>query len=271
MGQIPRHETGTALVTGASEGIGREIARVFASERFDVVLVARSRDRLEALASELASRHGVRAEAIALDLACADAPARLFADTQRRGIHVDVLVNNAGVLEFGSFVETPLERLAGMVGLNVAASTCLTRLYLEPMIVARHGHLLNVASTGAFLPLPSLAAYAATKAYILALSEALAEELRDTGVSVTACCPGLTDTEMVAKVQVVERLRGIVPSILFPLMDARSVAREAFDACMRGETVHVAGLTNRLAVSLLGSPHNPLVRWLGGAIGRRVM
>jgi short-subunit dehydrogenase len=188
-----------------------------------------------------------------------------------RGLHVEVLVNNAGLLEFGAFMETPPERLSDMLELNVVALTALSRAFVPPMIEAGFGRVLNLASVAAFLPMPSLAAYAATKAYILALSEALAEELRDTGVSVTVCCPGLTDTEMVAKVQVVERLRGIVPSILFPLMDARSVAREAFEACMRGETVHVAGLTNRLAVSLLGSPHNPLVRWLGGAIGRRVM
>jgi short-subunit dehydrogenase len=266
MGQIPRHETGAALVTGASEGIGREIARVFASERFDVVLVARSREKLEALASELASRHGVRAEAIALDLACADAPARLFADTQRRGIHVDVLVNNAGVLEFGSFVDTPLERLAKMLSLNVAASTCLTRLYLEPMIVARHGHLLNVASTGAFLPMPSLAAYAATNPYILSLSEALSEELQDTGVTVTVCCPGFTHTHMSDQIPGIEKLMGLAP-----LWEPAEIARAAFDACIHDRVVSVPGLANKLALGVLGNSPRWLVRKLGGAIGRRVM
>jgi short-subunit dehydrogenase len=211
MGQLPRHETGTALVTGASEGIGRELARVFASERFDLVLVARGRDKLEALAGELATRHGVRAEAIAIDLSEPRAPSQLFDETRRRGLHVDILVNNAGVMEFGSFVDTPLERLAAMVSVNVGALTALTRLYVEPMIVARHGHLLNVASTGAFLPIPSLAAYAATKAYILSLSEALSEELHDTGVTVTVCCPGFTHTHMSDQIPGIEKLKGVAP------------------------------------------------------------
>jgi hypothetical protein len=265
VGQIPRHETGTALVTGASEGIGREIARVFASERFDVLLVARSREKLEALASELASRHAVRAEPIALDLSREDAPARLFAQTRGRGIHVDVLVNNAGALEFGSFVDTPLVRLASMVSLNVAALTALTRLYLEPMIVARHGHLLNVASTGAFVPMPSLAVYAATKAYILSLSEALSEELQDTGVTVTVCCPGFTHTQMSDQIPGIEKLRGVAP-----LQEPEEVARAAFDACIHDRVVSVPGLANKLALGVLGSSPRWLVRRLGGAIARRV-
>ena len=266
MSQRPIQETGTALVTGASEGIGREIARVFASERFDVVLVARSRDKLEALAGELSSQHGVGAEAIPADLSRAGAAEELFAETRRRGLHADVLVNNAGVMEFGSFVDTPIERLATMVSLNVGAFTLLTRLYMEPMIVARYGHLLNVASTGAFLPMPSLAAYAATKAYILSLSEALSEELHDTGVTVTVCCPGFTHTHMSDQIPGIERLKGVAP-----LWEPAEVARAAFDACIHDRVVSVPGLANKVALGVLGSSPRWLVRKLGGAIGRRVM
>ena len=262
----PIQETGTALVTGASEGIGREIARVFASERFDVVLVARSRDRLEELANELASRHAVRALAIPVDLCRAGAPQELFAETRRRGIHVDVLVNNAGVMEFGPFVDTPVERIAAMVSLNVASFTLLSRLYVEPMIVARYGHLLNVASAAAFVPMPSLAAYAATKAYILSLSEALSEELRDTGVTVTVCCPGFTHTHMSDQIPGIERLKGVAP-----LLEPAEVARAAFDACIHDRVVDVPGVANKLALGVLGNAPRWLVRRLGGAIGRRVM
>ncbi len=266
MSQRPIEETGTALVTGASEGIGREIARVFASERFDVVLVARSRDKLTALADELASRHGVRAEAIPTDLSRPGAPQELFAETRRRGLHVDVLVNNAGVMEFGSFVDTPVERLASMLSLNVGALTVLTRLYVEPMIVARYGHLLNVASTGAFVPMPSLAAYAATKAYILSLSEALSEELRDTGVTVTVCCPGFTHTHMSDQIPGIDKLKGVAP-----LWEPQEVARAAFDACIHDRVVSVPGMANKVAMGVLANAPRWLVRRLGGAIGRRVM
>ncbi len=266
MPKRPIHETGTALVTGASEGIGREIARVFASERFDVVLVARSRARLEALAGELSSQHGVRAEAIAVDLSREGAAPELYQETRRRGLHVDVLVNNAGAMEFGSFVDTPLDRLSTMVSLNVGALTLLTRLYMEPMIVARYGHLLNVASTGAFLPMPSLAAYAATKAYILSLSEALSEELRDTGVTVTVCCPGFTHTKMSGQIPGIEKLKGVAP-----LWEPAEIARAAFDACIHDRVVSVPGVANKVALGVLGNAPRWLVRKLGGAIGRRVM
>jgi len=266
MGQHPEQATGTALVTGASEGIGRELARVFASERFDVILVARSREKIDALADELSARHGVQAVAIAADLSGPDAPAELFRETRGRGLHVDVLVNNAGVMEFGSFVDTPAERLSAMLRLNVSASTLLTRLYVEPMVVARYGHLLNVASTGAFVPMPSLAAYAATKAYILSLSEALSEELRDTGVAVTVCCPGFTHTHMSDQLPGIDKLRGVAP-----LWEPAEVARAAFEACIHDRVVSVPGLANKLVLGVLENSPRWLVRRLGGAIGRRVM
>jgi short-subunit dehydrogenase len=257
---------GTALVTGASEGIGRELARVFASRGFDVVLVARRAPLLEVLAEELSARHGVRAIPIPADLAKPDAPRQLFEYTQELGLRVGALVNNAGLMEFGAFAKTPLERLTAMPALNASALVALTRLFLEPMLAARHGRILNLGSTGSFAPMPSLAVYAATKAFILSFSEALSEELLGTGVSVTCCCPGFTETHMASQIDGVERLKGVAP-----LMDPVEVARDAYQACMRGDVVRVPGVANQLLIRALSLPPRGAVRRLGGAIGRRAM
>jgi uncharacterized protein len=256
----------TALITGASEGIGRELARVFAGEGFDVVLVARGADRLEEVASEIALRHGVRAVPVPRDLAKPDAPAELAEELARRGIPVHVLVNNAGLMEFGRFLDTPPDRLAAMLELNVVALTGLTRHFVPPMVAAGRGRVLNIGSIGSFLPMPSLAAYGASKAYILSFSEALSEELRGTGVTVSVCCPGFTETHMAHQIEGVEKLEGVAP-----LMDPGEVARVAYHACIAGEVVHVPGVANRIAIGVLGLQPRWLVRWLGGAIGRRAM
>ena len=252
----------TALITGASEGIGRELARVFASRGFDLVLVARSAEKLEALAGEL-SRHGVRAEPVPKDLSRSDAPAELFDLLTRRGVQVDALVNNAGVLEFGPFLEVDPARIAGMLDLNVRALTAMTRLFVPPMVAAKRGRVLNLGSVASFVPTPVLAAYGATKAFVLSFSEALAEELRGTGVTVSVCCPGITETHMARQVESLAKFEGLVP-----LLDAAEVARSAFEACMAGEVIHVPGRANRIAIGVLGLQPRWLVRWLGGAIGR---
>lgn len=255
----------TALITGASEGIGRELARTFASEGCDLVLVARNADRLEEIAGEVALRHPVRALSVPKDLAKPDAAAELFDELTRRGVHVDTLVNNAGLLEFGPFLDMPPDRLAALLLLNVVALTSLTRHFVPPMVAAGHGRVLNLGSVGSFLPMPSLSAYGASKAYILSFSEALSEELRGTGVTVSVCCPGFTETHMAHQIEGVERLQ------VAPLMDPAEVARAAYEACMAGEVVSVPGLANRIAIGVLGLQPRWLVRWLGGAIGRRAM
>jgi uncharacterized protein len=254
----------TALVTGASEGIGRELARVFASRGFAVVLVARRAALLAALAEEIEARDHVRAVPIALDLTKPDAPQELFERTRHERIHVDALVNNAGLMEFGAFAATPLDRLRAMTELNTSALMALTRLFVGPMLEARHGRILNLGSTGSFAPIPSLAVYAATKAFILSFSEALSEELHGTGVSVTCCCPGFTETHMANQIDGVGKLKGLAP-----MMDPVEVARDAFQACMRGQVVRVPGLANQLMIRALALQPRSVVRWLGGAIGRR--
>ena len=257
----------TALVTGASAGIGRELARVFASHAFDLVLVARSATRLEELASELRERCGVRVTPLPIDLVAPGAPQALFEELRERGIAVEILVNNAGTLEFGPMVELPVERLLEMVNLNVAALTVLMRLFIEPMIEGGGGRVLNVGSIVGFQPGPSMAVYAATKSYILSLSEALSEELRDSGISVTALCPGFTTTQMADKITWIESWLARAPAAV--MMDPVDVAREGYDACMAGVPIRVPGVSNQIVMRILSVQPRWLLRVLGGILARR--
>src|ERR1035438_7015579 len=185
----------TALVTGASSGIGLELARIFAREGYNLVLVARSADKLRLLASEVEKAHGTRSLILATDLAEPGAAAYVLDQTARAQIVVDILVNNAGFGQYGLFADNDLEECMRQIQLNVTTVTHLTRLYLSGVIRRTSGRILNVASTAAFQPGPLMAVYFATKAYVLHLSEALANELKGTGVTVTCLCPGATATE----------------------------------------------------------------------------
>jgi hypothetical protein len=235
---------GAALVTGASSGIGKDLAGLLAADGYELVLVARDVARLEELGAELARRHGVAAHAIRADLSDAGAPARLAADVQALGVEIDVLVNSAGYGLFGPFAETDLDAELGMIQLNVTALTHLTKLFLPGMLARRRGRILNVASTAAFQPGPLMAVYYATKAYVLSLSEALANELAGTGVTVTALCPGPTSTgfQAGAKMEASRLVRGK------KIMDSQTVARVGYDALKRGKTVVVPGLKNKLLI-----------------------
>jgi hypothetical protein len=182
-----------ALVTGASSGIGAVFARELASRGSDLVLLARSRDKLTALANELSAAHGVGADVAVADLAKPSATADLAAELGGRPI--DILVNNAGFGLHALLHRADAARVADMVQVNVAALVCLTRLYLPGMLERDHGGIINVASTAAFQPVPHMAVYGATKAFVLSFTEALWAETRGTGVRVTALCPGATETE----------------------------------------------------------------------------
>ena len=185
----------TALITGASGGIGEAFARQLAALGKDLVLVARSEDKLNALARELASLHDVQAHVVLADLARPGSASALYAETQRLGLDIDLLVNNAGFARAGAFSELPFDVQADMVRLNVNTLTELTRLYLPFMRQRRLGGVINLASNAAFQPVPYLAIYGATKAYVLSFSEAIAEEVAADGVTVMALCPGATATE----------------------------------------------------------------------------
>lgn len=250
----------TALVTGASSGIGLELARILAREGHDLVLVARNGVKLAELAAELRAQHRVGARVMPTDLADPASPAGLVAKLEQDGVEIDVLVNGAGFGGRGRFVERPLSGELEMVQVNVAALTELTRRLLPGMVARGKGRILNVASTAAFQPGPFQAVYYASKAYVLFLSEALAEELAGTGVSVTALCPGPTATGFSERAGMSETriFRRSVP------MSAATVAEAAYRGLQRGERVVVPGLRNRLGVlAVRFAPRNAVARAVG--------
>jgi uncharacterized protein len=235
----------TALVTGASGGIGLALAKELAKDRHDLVLVARTEGKLEHIAAELRSTYGCEVTVIAMDLTHSAAPEDLYQTLIAKNIQVDVLVNNAGFATYGKFVETALERELAQLQLNVVTLTHLSKLFVRDMVIHGHGAVLNVASTAAFQPGPLMAVYYATKAYVLSLSEALADELRGTGVTVTTLCPGPTASGFQEAAQMQDsRLvqRG--------LMSAETVAAQGYAALKRGERVVIPGFANQLGAML---------------------
>jgi len=251
----------TALITGASFGIGLELARIFAREGYGLVLVARSADKLRQLAAELEKAHGTRSLILAADLTDPGAAAYVLDQTARADIQLDVLVNNAGFGQYGLFAENDLEQCLQQIQLNVTTLTHLTRLCLPAMIERKSGRILNVASTAAFQPGPLMAVYFATKAYVLHFSEALSNELQGSGITVTCLCPGATATEFHkrAKATGMRMLRT-------GSMDARTVAEDGYRAMIAGKPVVISGFGNWLvAQSVRFSP-----RRLVTAIARKI-
>ncbi len=236
----------TVLVTGASSGIGLELARCFAADGCRLVLVARKGQVLEALATELRKAYKIQAQVITADLAHPETPPRLLAHLQSAGLKVDVLVNNAGFGAQGRFAELPLGRQLEMLQVNVTSLMHLTGLLLPGMIERRRGGILNVASTAAFQPGPGMAVYYATKAYVLSFSEALAEELTGTGVTITAVCPGPTTTNFGAAANL--RTIGLVKRVS---MSAEAVARQGHRGYRRGQVVVINGFRNQFPAFLL--------------------
>ena len=235
-------ENSTALITGASAGIGEATARELAARGHGVTLVARREDRLRSLAAELSDRFGVRAEALGADLGSDTARAHLARRIDELGLQVEVLVNNAGFGGGEDFVETDRELLTSMVELNCVALLDLQALYLPQMVERGRGTVINIASTAAFQPLPGSATYAATKAFVLSLSEAVHEELKGTGVTLTAVCPGPVKTEFM-DVAGLTRAEDQLPGVFW--MSAESVAKAAVEAAEDGKRAIVPGLLNR--------------------------
>jgi uncharacterized protein len=245
----------TVLVTGASSGIGLELARCFAADGCRLALVARKGNALEALATELRKVHKIQAQVVTADLGQADSPARLLAHLQHAGLKVDVLVNNAGFGAQGKFAELPLGRQLEMLQVNITSLTHLTGLLLPGMIERRRGGVLNVASTASFQPGPGMGVYYATKAYVLSFTEALAEEVAGKGVTITAVCPGPTSTNFGAAANM--RTLGAVKKFS---MSAEAVARIGHRAFRRGKVVAVTGFRNQLPAFLVRLFPRALVR-----------
>lgn len=241
-----------ALVTGASAGIGTSIARELASRGYAVALVARREERLRSLEAELSADHGVVAETIACDLAEPDERDRLAGELRERRRTVELLVNNAGFGHQADFATSPRERMVGMVRLNVEAVVDLTSRFVGGMVERGRGAVINVASTGAFQPLPGSAVYGATKSFVLSFSEALRTELRGTGVTVTAVCPGPVRTEF-TEAAGIPGVEDRTPGAFW--MSAEDVARHAVDGAERDRRVVVPGAINRAAA--LAGQHSP--------------
>jgi len=231
----------TVLITGASIGIGYEFAKLFARDRHNLILVARNADKLTQVAAEL-QPHGITVKTVALDLATPLAPKFLFDQLQREGVRVDILINNAGYGAFGDFAQLPEAEILGQIDLNIRALTELTRLFLPAMIARRSGRIMNVASTAGFQPGPLLAVYYASKAYVISFSEAIANELQNSGVTVTCFCPGATNTGFAKRA-------GTENSRLFKQlggMSAEKVALDGYRAVMEGRTLVISGAHNWL-------------------------
>lgn len=250
-----------AMITGASTGIGAELAKRFAEGGFDLVLVARSRDKLERLAEEMKKRFDISVQVIVKDLSDPAATEELIRKLESEDIRVHVLVNNAGVGVYGPFLETDWEREREMIRLNMEALTRLTKAFLPGMIQRGEGKILNVASTAAFQPGPLMAVYYASKAYVLSFTEAIAEELRGTGVTVTALCPGPTRTAFGERA-------GFGTSKVFQYgeMDAETVAREGYRGLLAGKKVVIPGLSNRLLIGMVRLLPRRLITGIMGRI-----
>lgn len=246
----------TALITGASLGIGRELAKVFAANGHSLVLVARSEDKLRELAGELEARHRVKVAVIPADLRDPQSPAALHAAVKERGLAVDYLVNNAGFGTTGPFLEQDLKREVDMIQVNVGALVQLCHLFAKDMVTRGQGGVLNIASTAGFQPGPGMATYYATKAYVVSFTEAFGHELRGTGVHVTAFCPGPVQTEFA-------RTAGNAESMLFRVGNIAApedVARDAYRALLGGRLLAIHGFTNQMGVQMLRISPRALVR-----------
>jgi len=230
-----------ALITGASSGIGRELARCFAADRHNLVLVARDQLRLEALADELHEMHGIMTRVLVRDLAQAGVPRDIFESLQDTPI--SALVNNAGAGVYGPFAASDLHAQLSVMQVNMTALVELTHLFLQPMLARRHGRILNVASMAAFQPGPTVNVYYASKAFVHSFSYALSMELEGSGVIVTALCPGTTRTDFFNRA-------GMRPPGGWFAMDPRTVAEAGYRGLCRGQRVVIPGLLNRMAVAL---------------------
>jgi short-subunit dehydrogenase len=239
---------GTCLITGASSGIGAEVARQIAERGYNVTLAARRIDRLTKLAAELENDHGVTADAVACDVTNPAAREKMLEDIKQNGKHVDILVNNAGCGTEGGFVDNKAEDAVRQIELNVVALTALTHAVLPGMIKRGSGAVLNVASTAAFQPMPRQAVYAATKSFVLSFSNAIGKELSGTGVSITALCPGPTRTEFFGPRM--EQLEGSTPGIFW--QSAEDCAKDGVEGMFKRKRIVIPKVTNRLS-ALSGS------------------
>jgi uncharacterized protein len=256
----------TVLISGASSGIGEALAQCFAKAGYNLVLVARTRTTLEELAQRLRDQYVVKVWVEPCDLSKKSTPKKLAVSLSQQKIAIDILVNNAGVLEHGNFIGIGTAAKQRLIDLNISGLTNMLDQFLPDMLKRGSGRVLNVASIAAFQPVPSLAIYAATKAYVLSLSESLSEELKGTGVTITALCPGITATNMVSEAQ--QSSPGLKKIPGFAIGDVDDVAQQGFEACLEGEVICVPGAVN-LALTVAGrATPKWFLRRVSGIVGR---
>ena len=255
----------TALITGASGGIGLELAKIHASKGDHLVLIARSKDKLDAIKKELEATYQVKVYTIAKDLGLDAAAQEVYDETQGQKIKIDYLINNAGFGDYGMFCETDWNKEAQMIRLNIATLTHFTKLYAKEMVRQGAGKIMNVASTAAFQPGPGMAVYFATKAYVLHFSEAINYELREKGVSVTALCPGATESGFwtAAAAEESKLVKGR------KLPSSRDVAEYGYKAMMKGKAVAIHGLLNYILANSVRFTPRALVVFITGKIQRK--
>ena len=247
----------TALITGASGGIGFELARIFAAHQFDLVLVARRTEPLEALAADLKERHGTACTILSKDLTLPDAAVAIYEEVGTRGIAVDVLVNNAGIGTHGLFADSDLRKELAVIQLNIAALVALTRFFVGEMKKRGGGRILNVGSTAAFQPGPFMVVYYASKAFVLSFSQALSYELGGSGVTVTCLCPGATATNFQKSAGM-----GEVPLFAFGVMDARTVAWAGYRGLEAGRRVVIPGWRHKVMAFSARFAPSSLAMWI---------
>ncbi len=252
---MPSFQRQTTLITGASAGIGLEFAKVFAEHGHPLVLVARSKDRLESLAEELRKKYAVKVKVLAKDLAKPTSPAEIFDELRRESIAVEILVNNAGFGGYGFFSKTDLSLELDMIQVNLSTLTHLTKLYLRDRPKGTRGGILNVASTAAFQPGPLMSVYYATKAYVLSFSEALHQELKGDQVTVTVLCPGHTASEFQKRANIVG-----MRFLKYSMAPAYPVALAGYHGLMKGKAVVIPGILNGFLVFCVRLAPRALVR-----------
>lgn len=242
---MPETNNRYALITGATQGIGYELARLFAGDGYNIIAVARTEEDLQKLTTEFSQQYGVQVVPIAKDLFQPNAAFELYDEVKGKGLTVDVLVNDAGQGQYGLFVEADLQRLLQIIQLNVSSLTVLTHLFLKDMVARNEGKILQVASIASQLPGPWQAVYHATKAYVLSFTEALISELKDSAVTLTALQPGATDTDFFNKADMQES------KILdTKLSDPVKVAKDGYEALMSGDDKVISGFKNKAMVGM---------------------
>ena len=253
----------TALITGASEGIGRSFCHTFARKGHDLVLVARSADKLEELASEIRDKYSREVAVLPMDLALENASETLFQQLAEKQIKVDVLVNNAGMMQVEPFCSSDYVTLNKLMDLNIRSVVNLTRYFSGPMLVRGKGKIINVGSIASFMPTPGFSVYGASKAFVLSFSEGLSQELKGSGVTVTCVCPGFTRTNMLSQGHGVEKY---IPSFL--KASPEKLVEQAYDAASKGDVVFLDSIANKALVQWASHYPRWFVRGVNGLLGR---